>query len=174
MTKQTRPRVFVPVRLLRRMDGIAAPVTWIAGPAGGGKTTLVRSWLDARKVPALWYTLEPNDADPATFFLYLGRAAGARRGAKPLPQFRPEYAARQALSRFARGFFEELARRLPKGAAFVLDGLEEISEGSPLQSVLASIAGWIPQRRVIVISRGDPPKAWARLRARRELALIGW
>ncbi len=36
--------------------GRSVPVTWVSDPGGSGKTTLVASWLDARKLPCLWYS----------------------------------------------------------------------------------------------------------------------
>lgn len=46
------------------------------GPPGAGKTTLAASYLDSQKRPLLWYQLDEGDADAATFFHYLGLAAG--------------------------------------------------------------------------------------------------
>ena len=43
------------------------PLVWISAPAGSGKTTLISSYLDARKLASLWYLLDEGDADPATF-----------------------------------------------------------------------------------------------------------
>lgn len=68
-------------------------VIWITGPAGSGKTTLVASYFDFRKTRCLWYQIDAGDADLATFFYYLGRAAkhAAPRNRKPLPLLTPEY-----------------------------------------------------------------------------------
>ena len=49
-----------------------ASVTWISGPGGSGKTTLAASYLDARNLPCLWYRLDDDDTDIATFFYYMG------------------------------------------------------------------------------------------------------
>ena len=51
------------------------PLTWVAGPPGAGKTTLVASYLDTHKIPCLWYQVDGVDADIATFFYYMGMAA---------------------------------------------------------------------------------------------------
>ncbi|MGE5299585.1 MAG: hypothetical protein ACM3MB_01305 [Acidobacteriota bacterium] len=55
--KISRPKVSVVAprpRLFNLLDaGRNKPVMWISGPAGSGKTTLVASWLDARKLPCL-------------------------------------------------------------------------------------------------------------------------
>ena len=45
-----RKRLFTQLDHLRRH-----PVIWVSGPPGSGKTTLVSNYLDARKLPCLWY-----------------------------------------------------------------------------------------------------------------------
>jgi LuxR family maltose regulon positive regulatory protein len=57
IAKITRPRLTGTVareRLFRLLDlSRERPVIWIAAPGGSGKTTLVASWLDSRKLPVL-------------------------------------------------------------------------------------------------------------------------
>jgi ATP/maltotriose-dependent transcriptional regulator MalT len=66
----TRPRLF------RRLDRTRSrPLTWVSGPQGSGKTTLVASYLAARRCHHLWYRVDETDQDVATFFYYLARAA---------------------------------------------------------------------------------------------------
>jgi ATP/maltotriose-dependent transcriptional regulator MalT len=56
-------------RLFEQLDQARTrPAVWIAAPPGAGKTSLLASYLDARKLPTLWYQLDSGDADPATFF----------------------------------------------------------------------------------------------------------
>lgn len=115
--KITRPSmsgVIPRKRLFRLLDGMRTkPVTWISCMAGAGKTTLAASYLDARKLPCLWYSVDGGDSDIASFFYYLGQAAqkAAPKFRKPLPLLAPEY--QMGLPVFASRFFEELYRRLP-------------------------------------------------------------
>ena len=65
-------------RLFSKLDvARECPVVWVASPPGAGKTTLVVSYLDARKLSTT--RKRPGEADPATFFHYLGKALGTRR-----------------------------------------------------------------------------------------------
>ncbi len=43
----------------------------VCAPAGYGKTTLVRSWLETSSAPVAWYSLEHGDDNPQQFLIYL-------------------------------------------------------------------------------------------------------
>ena len=53
-------------------DALRVRVVWINGAAGSCKTSLVSSWMEARGREAAWFHVDEADADPATFFHYLG------------------------------------------------------------------------------------------------------
>ena len=73
--------------------GRKSSVIWITGPPGSGKTTLVGSYLDSRKLNHIWYQLDSGDADVATFFYYMSLATDERESRKKemLPLLAPEY-----------------------------------------------------------------------------------
>jgi len=177
LSKLSRPRLhdFVPRRrLFSGLDDLGAyPVTWVAGPPGAGKTTLVASWLESRKVPGIWYQVDSGDADPATFFYYLRHASQPwQHKRRPLPLLTPEFLG--DVAGFARRFFRELFIRLGGGHALVLDNLHELSEDCALLPALAAAAEEVPpDTRVIIITRNEPGIAFARLAANRMLGVIG-
>lgn len=177
LAKLTRPepaQVLPRERLFERLDA-AAPVVWVSAPAGAGKTTLLSSYAASKKCPCLWYQMDAGDADPATFFHYLGLGASqvAPRYKKPLPALTPEYL--PGLITFARRFFEELYRRMGAPTLWVLDNYQDIPLESPLHEVLRVACENLPDGiRLVVLSRTEPPSALARLRAHGGLGLLGW
>ncbi len=163
-------------RLFRLLDREPRkPVVWVSAPAGSGKTTLVASYLDSRKLPCLWYQVDEGDGDIASFFYYMGMAAkkAAPRQKKPLPLLTPEYL--QGIPVFTRRYFEELFRRLKTPFLIVLDNYHDVRPQSGFHDMLVSGLDVIPEGiTVIVTSRGGPPPQFARLHANNMLDIIGW
>jgi ATP/maltotriose-dependent transcriptional regulator MalT/DNA-binding SARP family transcriptional activator len=178
LAKLTRPRprnAVVRERLFRLFDAQREhSCIWLSGPPGAGKTMLVASYCEHRRLPGIWYQVDAGDADPSTFFYYLTAAAGHLAPKKrPLPLLTAEYL--QDVAGFARRYFRELYARLPRSAVLVLDNFQEVPHGGSFQQLVAiAIAEIPPGVTAIVASRGDPPEAFARQLASETLARVGW
>lgn len=174
LTPPTLPKIVPRPRLFRELDRARTrPIIWITAPPGAGKTTLVASYLNARRLRPLWYTVDERDGDLATFFHYLSLAARplASRKSQPLPHLTPEYL--QGVSVFTRNVFEALDAQLPSSAALVWDNYQTIPADSPLHEMLAlGISHLAVERPVLVISREEPPPAWAHLLASRRMTVF--
>jgi len=195
--KITRPgisRVVPRKRLFSLLDAkMESPVIWVSSAAGSGKTMLVASYLDARRLPCLWYQCDEGDADLATFFYYLGMAAkkAAPRRRIALPLLTPEYL--QGIPTFTRRYFERLYALLtarpasPKkppippvftkehngGFFIVLDNYQDVPADSPFHDMIAGGFDIIPEGvHIVVISRTDPPAVFARLQANGRIGLL--
>lgn len=192
MGKVTRP-ILIDIlprsRLFELLDRMRKrPVIWIAGPPGCGKTTLITSYLEARKIPCLWYQVDKSDEDPATFFYYLGLAAkrAAPQKRKPLPLLTPEY--RQGIATFTLRYFEDLFARLNPpttppfrkggrkgGFLLVFDNYQEVPPESPFHEIILNGLSRVPEGiNVILVSRSTPPSQFIRLRANELMEMIGW
>jgi LuxR family transcriptional regulator, maltose regulon positive regulatory protein len=175
LAKTTRPSLANTIarsRLFRLLDhSRKGQITWVWGPPGVGKTTLIASYLVPRKLFNLWYQVDEGDNDIATFFYFLGLAAPRRR--RPLPFLTPEY--RQGISVFSRNFFRELYSRLKTPFVLIFDNYQEVPVDSPLHEVMREAVAEIPKGgHAIFISRSEPPPAFARLRSQRAIEILGW
>ena len=177
--KFTRPQpagALARERLFRALDELRGhPAAWIAGAPGSGKTTLASTYVRQRRLRTLWYRVQEEDADPATFFHYFGLAvAAAAPGSRAaaLPHLAPEYLLN--LPVFARRYFEQVYARLKAPCAVVLDDYQEVPTGSGLHEVVRQMLEFLPPGlNLIVLSRAEPPPAFAALRARGSIALLG-
>jgi ATP/maltotriose-dependent transcriptional regulator MalT len=148
---------------------------WVSGPPGSGKTVLLSSYIDFRKLPCLWYQIDEGDSDIATFFYYMGLAVkkAVPHKRRALPLFTPEY--QTHISTFTRQFFDELFGRLAPPFIVVFDNYQEINPSSPLHKVIKNMLLYIPEGvNVVIISRDSLAGELVKLRANRKLSIVTW
>jgi ATP/maltotriose-dependent transcriptional regulator MalT/DNA-binding SARP family transcriptional activator len=177
LAKLTRPkthRALPRERLFDHLDEARQrPLVWIASPPGAGKTTLVSSYIESRKLKALWFQVDAGDTDIGTFFHYLARALPAGRREPELPQFLPAH--RADLPAFCRHFFRALYSRAAAPPLLVLDNYHELAPEAPLHGLLEQIVAEVPeQHSILAISRAEPPRELAPLRLNGRLAITDW
>ncbi len=174
-TRPCVPEALVRHRVFSLLDaGVQRPIVWVQAPAGFGKTTLISSYVEAKRLPTVWVQLDAGDADPATFFHYLELAVktAAPRFRTPLPLFSPEYLPSPAV--FVRRYFHEVFRRLPPACVLVFDDYQDVPADALLHTLMRHAFDEIPAgAHVIVASRQEPPPALARHRASAALSLLG-
>ena len=114
--------------LFHRIDAARAAnaCLWLAARAGAGKSTLVRSYAQARGVALVTYRLSAVDDNPVAFFSALARvverAVPATDGALPVSagEIGP------AFQIIARRYFDALFARLRQPAILLFDDFHEL------------------------------------------------
>jgi LuxR family transcriptional regulator, maltose regulon positive regulatory protein len=178
LAKLTRPRLYGIVsraRLFQRLDaGRHHPLLWVSGPPGAGKTSLVASYVAERKMAGLWYQVDAEDGDPATFFYYLGKSLEkVSKGRPGMPVLAPEHLPDPG--RFARRFFREMFDRLDEGSIVVFDNCQEAAHEAMWARLIEIAAEEMPDGiNLICVSRTAPPPALARLESTGRLTTLGW
>lgn len=164
-------------RLHRRLEScFRGCATWVGGPAGCGKTSIVASFVRQRQQPCLWYRVDEGDNDPGCSFQWLAAAAGrlATGVAGPeLPALTPERVA--GLPSFARTFVRALDERLPDSCVLVFDNVQEVDDDAFFYTLIrTALREFTPGKHVVLISRSTPHRLFATFSAARELSVVDW
>ncbi|HVU71251.1 MAG TPA: hypothetical protein VHD63_29250, partial [Ktedonobacteraceae bacterium] len=169
-------------RLLTKLDELLErKVTLLCAPAGSGKTTVLGQWMERRgaggdALPVAWVALEQSDNDPLRFWRYVmtacrvfqrevGQSALAQISDALLSLTLPPLETPLTL------FLNDLTH-LPENCVLVLEDYHLISD-SRIHQTLQFLLEHLPaQVHVVLLTRGEPPLALARWRARGELCEI--
>ena len=177
MTQLSQPRLSAVLpreRLFEQLDELRShSMLWIGGSPGAGKTTLIASYLEERRLPAVWFAVQPAHAEPETLLASL-QVAGtdseapiteviAKRG----PGLRSDPAG--SGSRLLR----DLYHRLPRPAVLVFEDCHRVASDAWLHKLLVDSAGDIPRGlHIVLIGRGEPPGVYTRLIASRTVGVL--
>ncbi len=164
-----RRRLFGAIDKARR-----CPLVWVTGPAGSGKTTLVSSYLKARRVPVVWYRIDPLDGDLGRLFHHLsnGLARARRRTRRRIELPHPSSMGDDAPDLVLR-YFDAFFRVQKLGSALVFDDYQENPSNAVWELALREALRAVPKgSNIVVLSRGDPPRALIRSGLQHEIALV--
>jgi LuxR family transcriptional regulator, maltose regulon positive regulatory protein len=166
--------------LLARMEeGREGKLTIVPAPAGSGKSTLVRQWIEAQgqDTQTAWLSLDPEDDDPIRFWHYVLTACEHCEG-------KPGQDALKLLSS-SQSFFTQLvmkqiltsflndAARLASRLLLVLDDYHVITSSQIHESLAYLVDHLPPTLHLVILSRSEPALPLARWRARGDLQEIG-
>jgi LuxR family maltose regulon positive regulatory protein len=163
------PKVVRRTRLLEMLDRGLQPnrrLTLISAPAGYGKTTLLRAWIQDRGIPAAWFSIDESDNDPVRFMSYLLAA---------LQQANPDL----DLTSLVEGQVQEadiqerilipLINRVsesPGQTTLILDDYHWIRSQTVHDLLGFLLENLPPQAHFMIATRADPPLSIAHMRGR--------
>lgn len=159
------------LHLLERLDAaLNKRLTLVCAPAGYGKTTLLSQWVDRRKEPTGWISLDRSDNDLVQFLRYF-LAALQRidlnlgvpiqemlQTPRPLPG-----------TAVWMPLVNEIAESKQEFVV-ILDDYHEVNERSVHEALDYLLEHMPPNLHLVIATRADPPLAIPRLRARGFLA----
>jgi LuxR family transcriptional regulator, maltose regulon positive regulatory protein len=163
-------------RLLARLEeGREDKLTLVLAPAGSGKTTLVRQWIDAQgqDTQAAWLSLDPEDDDPIRFWHYVLTACGFFEGepghdALKLLSTNSSFFTLLLLKQILISFLNDAAR-LPSRLLLVLDDYHVMTSSQIHESLAYLVDHLPPTLHLVVATRAEPALPLARWRARSDL-----
>lgn len=161
------------VRRRRLLDRLAAEprprLIALQGPAGYGKTVLLRQYCEQRAAAGeavSWLRLDRQSADAAEFLRLLCEATV--RLAQPAARARRERARRSTIQDFARAL-----ERAATPATIALDNFE-VAGGPDVEEVFVQAVRALPPGvQLCVATRALPAKWLARLQLREQVLLLG-
>ncbi|MBE0434124.1 hypothetical protein IBX73_11765, partial [candidate division WOR-3 bacterium] len=147
-------------------------VILLCAGAGYGKTTLLSHFLNRIGVPAVYYHLEPTDAEPAVFFSYL--VAGFQKlnppFGKKVAQLHHLLNQPQRYSELVSGtFINEVVESIKEDAYIILEDYHSLKPSAAIDNTLNYIfKNMPPNLHFIITSRSEPELYFALMRARDE------
>jgi LuxR family maltose regulon positive regulatory protein len=172
-TGVARRRIIKRPRLTRMLDESRARIILLVAPAGYGKTTLAREWLDERQ--ATWYRCGAASADVAALAVGLATAtseivpgAGDRMRQRLRATDRPEEDANILAEMLAEDLTE-----WPAEAWLVLDDYHFVMDSAASELFASHLLTRLPSVPLLITSRGRPRWSTARRRVYGEVFELG-
>lgn len=154
----------------RLSSGAAGPAILVSAPAGYGKRTLIRHWLELRNEPFAWLSLDDTDNEFGLFVDYLVHAVqSAVPGSCEETERLIHGATASQNSDIAASLVAEIDS-IETRFFLVLEGLEAITDAEVFSLIDRLLQHRLDSLCVVLCTRQESPVSVSRLRARGQLA----
>ncbi len=155
-------------------DGFNRRMTLVSAPAGFGKTTLIRKWLDKHEGRAAWYSLDEGDNEQERFWIYLISALQTVTGSIGTNALEILRLSSQSLESpvESKSLLTSLLNdlfTLEKPFFLVLDDYHLINNSLIHEDMIFFIDNLPPSIHLAVTTRSDPPWPSFRWRAKGQM-----
>lgn len=150
-------------RLTRILDETSAQIILLVAPAGYGKTTLARQWIEMGSRQAVWYRCSPATADVAAFAAGLAKSISRilpGAGKSMLNRLRATRAPDKEVTILAELVAEDLTR-WPEGAWLVIDDYHLAAQSESSEQLIDTLVT-LRAMPLLLTSRWLPRWATAR------------
>jgi LuxR family maltose regulon positive regulatory protein len=145
--------------------GAEAALTLVAAPAGYGKTTAVRAWVEHSGSALAWVTLDAGDNDPARLWTYVATAVDRIRNGLGRRAINRLHASATEVEVAVDEVMNGIAE-FGRPVTLVLDDLQTVPDSECLASLRYAIERLPATARLVAITRADPALELGRLRGR--------
>jgi len=162
-------------KLLRRFsDGMAEGrlLTLVSAPAGYGKTTSIRMWVEQAGCPVAWVTLEKSDNDLKQFLVYVLTALGQAVDELGQSALEAVENAQEINLQSVLGLLLNELCSLDRKIILVLEEYHLIENETIDRFVEAILNQAVANLHLVIATREDPNLPLTRLRARNQLTEI--
>ncbi len=161
---------------LCRSAGFTYPLTLASAPAGSGKTTTIRMWLNGRESSTAWLTLDQGDNDRKRFWTYFIsslQTLDSNLGKGTMEILRSSGSGEEFSTdeTFLNPLLNDLFN-LDTALFLVLDDLHWIDSTRVQNDLIYFIENMPPTLHLIAVTRSDPPWPLHRWRAKNKIKEI--
>jgi LuxR family maltose regulon positive regulatory protein len=160
-----------PLLAARLEDGLRLghSFTLVSAPAGFGKTTLIREWIETTERKVAWLSVDEGDNDPARFLRYLMASFG--QALEPLGGLPLSSSHTTEPRDLVVALINNLAK-IESDLLLVIDDYHLIRDFSVHDLVAFVLENQPRSLHVVIATREDPPLPLARMRARAQVTEI--
>jgi len=147
-------------------------LTLVSAPAGYGKTTTIRMWVNEAGCPVAWVTLEKSDNDLKQFLTYVLTALGKAVDDLGQSALEAVEGTQEVHMQSTLGLLVNELHELDQPVILVLEEYHLIENESVDEAVEFLLNQAVANLRMVIATREDPDLSLTRLRVRNQLTEI--